>query len=118
MHQTTYDWQTSEARNLDSFGVAKGGIVMKILRRQFLQFAGAVAAAGLPQFASALDYPSRPVRIVVGFSAGGTQDPIARLMGQWLSERLGQPFIIENWPSAGGNIGADAGARAAPAGLQ
>jgi tripartite-type tricarboxylate transporter receptor subunit TctC len=60
---------------------------MILLRRQFLQFAGAAAAApALPQFASALDYPSRPVRIVVGFSAGGTQDPLARLMGQWLSE--------------------------------
>jgi tripartite-type tricarboxylate transporter receptor subunit TctC len=90
---------------------------MKLLRRQFLQFAAAAAAApALPQFASALDYPSRPVRIVVGFSAGGTQDPIARLMGQWLSERLGQPFIIENRPGAGGNIATEAVARATPDG--
>jgi tripartite-type tricarboxylate transporter receptor subunit TctC len=90
---------------------------VKILRRQFLQFAGAAAAAAaVPQFASALDYPSRPVRIVVGFSAGGTQDPIARLMGQWLSERLGQPFVIENRPGAGGNIAAEAVARATPDG--
>ena len=90
---------------------------MKLLRRQFLQFVGAAAAAPtLPQSASALEYPSRPVRIVVGFSAGGTQDPIARLMGQWLSERLRQPFIIENRPGAGGNIGAEAVARATPDG--
>ena len=88
---------------------------MKILRRQFLQFAAAAAAA-VPHFASALDYPSRPVHIVVRFSAGGTQDPIARLMGQWLSERLGQPFIIENRPGAGGNIAAEAVARATPDG--
>jgi tripartite-type tricarboxylate transporter receptor subunit TctC len=88
---------------------------MKLPRRRFLQFAGAAAAA-LPQFASALDYPSRPVRIVVGFSAGGTQDPLARLMGQWLSERLGQPFIIENRPGAGGNIATEAVVRATPDG--
>jgi tripartite-type tricarboxylate transporter receptor subunit TctC len=89
---------------------------MKLPRRQFLQFAGAAAASAFPQFASALDYPSRPVRIIVGFSAGGTQDPLARLMGQWLSERLGQPFIIENRPGAGGNIATEAVARATPDG--
>jgi tripartite-type tricarboxylate transporter receptor subunit TctC len=90
---------------------------MNLLRRQFLQFAAAAASApALPQFASALEYPSRPVRIVVGFSAGGSQDPIARLMGQWLSERLGQPFIVENRPGAGSNIAAEAVVRATPDG--
>jgi tripartite-type tricarboxylate transporter receptor subunit TctC len=89
---------------------------MDLLRRQFLQFAGAAAAPALPQFASALEYPSRPVRIVVGFSAGGSQDPLARLMGQWLSERLGQPFIIENRPGAAGSIATEAVVRATPDG--
>jgi tripartite-type tricarboxylate transporter receptor subunit TctC len=90
---------------------------MNLLRRQFLQFAAAAAAApALPQFASALEYPSRPVRIVVGFTAGGSQDPIARLIGQSLSERLGQPFIIENRPGAGGNIATEAVVRATPDG--
>jgi tripartite-type tricarboxylate transporter receptor subunit TctC len=86
---------------------------MKLLRRQFLQFAGAVAAApALPQLASALDYPTRPVRIIVGFAAGGPQDIVARLTGQWLSEKLGQSFIIENRPGAGGNVGAQTVVRA------
>jgi tripartite-type tricarboxylate transporter receptor subunit TctC len=90
---------------------------MNLLRRQFLQFAAAAAAApALPQFASALDYPSRQVRIVVGFTAGGSQDPLARLMGQWLSERLGQPFIIENRPGASSNIATEAVVRATPDG--
>jgi tripartite-type tricarboxylate transporter receptor subunit TctC len=90
---------------------------MNLLRRQFLQFAGTAAAApALPRFASALEYPSRPVRIVVGFTAGGSQDPIARLIGQSLSERLGQPFIIENRPGAGGNIATEAVVRATPDG--
>jgi tripartite-type tricarboxylate transporter receptor subunit TctC len=90
---------------------------VNLLRRQILQFAAAAASApALPQFASALEYPSRPVRIVVGFAAGGSQDPIARLMGQWLSERLGQPFIVENRPGAGSNIAAEAVVRATPDG--
>ena len=90
---------------------------MNLLRRQFLQFAGTAAAApALPRFASALEYPSRPVRIVVGFTAGGSQDPIARLIGQSLSERLGQPFIIENRPGAGGNIATEVVVRATPDG--
>ena len=86
---------------------------MKLLRRQFLQLAGAAAAAlALPQLASALDYPSRPVRWIVGFPPGGGNDLFARLIGQWLSERLGQPFVIENRPGAGTNIATEAVVRA------
>ncbi len=86
---------------------------MKLLRRQFLQLAGAAAAApAFPQLASAVDYPTRPVQVLVGFAAGGPQDIVARLTGQWLSERLGQPFIIENRPGAGGNVGAQTVVRA------
>jgi tripartite-type tricarboxylate transporter receptor subunit TctC len=93
--------------------VQSGGIVVKLLRRQFLQLAGAAAAApALPQLASALDYPSRPVRWIVGFPPGGGNDLFARLIGQWLSERLGQPFVIENRPGAGTNIATEAVVRA------
>ena len=90
---------------------------MKLLRRQFLQLAGAAAAApALPQLASALDYPTRPVRWIVGFPPGGGNDIFARLIGQWLSERLGQPFVIENRPGAGSNIATGAVVRAPPDG--
>src|SRR6202023_939322 len=82
---------------------------MKLARRQFLQLA--TVAAGLPtvsRIANAQTYPARPVRIVVGFAAGGAPDIAARLVAQWLSERLGQQFIIENRPGAGGNIATEA----------
>jgi tripartite-type tricarboxylate transporter receptor subunit TctC len=82
---------------------------MKLCRRQFLHLA---AVAALPRVARAGTYPTRPVRIVVGFAAGGQQDIVARLMGQWLSERLGQQFIIENRAGAGGNIGTETVVRA------
>jgi tripartite-type tricarboxylate transporter receptor subunit TctC len=86
-------------------------------RRQFLQLAGAAAAApAFSNFAFALDYPTRPVRIVVGFGSGSADDILARLMGQWLSERLGQPFVIENRTGAGGTIATEAVVRAAPDG--
>jgi tripartite-type tricarboxylate transporter receptor subunit TctC len=90
---------------------------MKLLRRKFLKLAAAVAVA--PVFsrrASALDYPTRPVRIVAGFSAGGGVDITARLIGQWLGERLGQSFITENRPGAGGNIGTEVVVNATPDG--
>jgi tripartite-type tricarboxylate transporter receptor subunit TctC len=86
---------------------------MKLPRRTFLQLAaGAVALPAMPRLARAQAYPSRPVRIVVGFPAGGATDIQARLMGQWLSDRLGQQFIIENRAGASGNIGTEAVAKA------
>ncbi|HKD26682.1 MAG TPA: tripartite tricarboxylate transporter substrate binding protein [Xanthobacteraceae bacterium] len=82
---------------------------MKFPRRRFLELAGvAAAASALPLPALALDYPTRPVRFVVGFPAGGQQDTMARLICQWLSERLGQQFLVENRSGAGGNVGAEA----------
>jgi tripartite-type tricarboxylate transporter receptor subunit TctC len=90
---------------------------MKLPRRTFLHLtAGAAALTALSRIASAQAYPARPVRIIVGFPAGGSADLHARLMGQWLSERLGQQFIVENRPGAGGNIGTEAVVRAQPDG--
>jgi tripartite-type tricarboxylate transporter receptor subunit TctC len=82
-------------------------------RRRFLQMAaGAVALPAVSQRTWALDYPARPVRIIVGFGAGGAPDIVARVISQWLSERLGQQFIIENRPGAAGNIATEAAVRA------
>jgi tripartite-type tricarboxylate transporter receptor subunit TctC len=87
---------------------------MKFHRRAFLKSTGvAAAAAAFPQLAAADEYPSRPVRIVAGFAAGGGVDITARLIGQWLNERLGQSFVTENRPGAGGNIGTEAVVKAA-----
>jgi tripartite-type tricarboxylate transporter receptor subunit TctC len=90
---------------------------MKLPRRKFLRVAaGAAALPALPRVASALDYPTRPVHLLVGFAAGGPLDTSARLIGQWLSERLGQPFVIENRPGAGSNLATEIVARAPPDG--
>ena len=86
---------------------------MTFPRRRFLALAaGAAALPAMPHIARAQAYPSRPVRIIVGFPAGGATDIQARLMGQWLSDRLGQQFIVENRAGASGNIGTEAVARA------
>jgi tripartite-type tricarboxylate transporter receptor subunit TctC len=90
---------------------------MKLRRRQFLHLAaGAAALPFAPQVARAQAYPTRPVRIIVGFAPGGATDIMARLIGQWLSERLGQQFIIENRPGAASNVGTEAVVNAAPDG--
>jgi tripartite-type tricarboxylate transporter receptor subunit TctC len=90
---------------------------MKLPRRQFLHLAAGVAALpALSRFAWAQAYPARPVRMVVPFAAGGSTDITARLIGQWLSERLGQQFVIENRPGAGSNIGTELVVNAPPDG--
>ncbi len=90
---------------------------MKLPRRKFLHLAaGAAALPVLPRIASALDYPTRPVRIIVGYAAAGPTDIAGRLVGQWLSQRLGQQFIVENRPGAGSNIGTELVVQAAPDG--
>jgi len=90
---------------------------MKVRRRKFLQLAAGVAALqALPQVAYAQGYPTRPVRLIVGFAPGGGNDITARLMGQWLSEHLGQPVVIENRPGAGTNIATETVVHAAPDG--
>jgi tripartite-type tricarboxylate transporter receptor subunit TctC len=90
---------------------------MLLPRRRFLQLgAAAVALPAMPRTGWAQTYPIRPVRIVVGFTPGGSTDIAARLIGQWLSERLGQPFVIENRPGAGAAIGTEVVVRAPPDG--
>jgi tripartite-type tricarboxylate transporter receptor subunit TctC len=90
---------------------------MQPARRQFLQLAAAAAVLpAVSRSGKAQSYPSRPVRVIVGYTAGGGNDIVARLIGQWLSERLGQPFVIENRPGAASNIATEAVVRAAPDG--
>jgi tripartite-type tricarboxylate transporter receptor subunit TctC len=86
---------------------------MKLPRRQFLHVAaGAAALPAVSRVANAQSYPTRPVRLIVPFAAGGGTDITARVMGQWLSERLGQQFVIDNRPGGGTNIGTEAVVRA------
>jgi tripartite-type tricarboxylate transporter receptor subunit TctC len=90
---------------------------MKLPRRRFLHLAaGAAALPAMPRVASALDYPTRPARIIVGYAAAGPTDIAARLVGQWLSERLGQSFVVDNRPGAASNIGTELVVRAPPDG--
>jgi tripartite-type tricarboxylate transporter receptor subunit TctC len=97
--------------------VHRTGAAVKLPRRRFLYLAaGITALPALPRIGRTLDYPTRPVRIIVGYPPGGPSDIVARLIGQSLSERLNQPFIIENRPGAGGNVGTEVVVRAAPDG--
>src|SRR5437764_7838558 len=94
----------------------RGGI-MKFPRRKFLYLAaGAAALPALPRLAKAQAYPSRPIRLIIGYTPGGSADLTARLMGQWLSEKLGQSFVIENRPGGGTNIATESVLRATPDG--
>jgi tripartite-type tricarboxylate transporter receptor subunit TctC len=90
---------------------------MTLRRRRFLQLAtGAVALPVMPRIARAQTYPNRPVRMIVTVPAGGSPDIIGRLISQWLSERFGQPFVVENRPGASANIGTELAVKAAPDG--
>jgi tripartite-type tricarboxylate transporter receptor subunit TctC len=90
---------------------------MKLSRRHFLRFAsGAIALPASSRLARAQTYPNRPVRLIIGYTPGGSADLTARLMGQWLSEKLGQSFVVENRPGASTNIATEAVLRAAPDG--
>ena len=92
---------------------------MKLPRREFLHLAaGTAALATVSRIARAQTYPSRPVRLIVPIAPAGASDITARLVGQGLSERLGQPFIIDFRPGGGGNIGTEAVVRASPDGLR
>jgi len=92
---------------------ARDGNSIELARRQFLRLtAGAAALPAVSRVARAQTYPTGPVRIVVGFTAGGAFDIVARLMGQWLSDRLRQPFMVENRPGAGTNLATEAVIRA------
>src|SRR5450631_1445528 len=91
--------------------------MLKFPRRQFLHLAvGAAALPAASRIAWTQVYPSRPVRLVVGYAAGGGNDIVARLMGQWLSEHLGQQFIVDNRPGAATNIATEAVVKASPDG--
>jgi tripartite-type tricarboxylate transporter receptor subunit TctC len=100
---------------LDYLEIGEGNL--KFPRRQILHLlTGVVAVSAAPRFARAQAYPTRPVRLIVGFAAGGSTDISARLIAQWLTERLGQPFVVENRPGAGSNIAAEAVVNALPDG--
>src|SRR5262245_25598119 len=123
--KTTEAEQIEEARRgrscceqpSDTLPARNPGSAMKFPRRRFLHVAaGAAALAALSRVAVAQSYPTRPVRIIVGYPPGGSTDVMARLMGQQLSDRLGQPFVLENRPGAGTNIATEAVVKAPPDG--
>ena len=90
---------------------------MRLLRRQFLHLTtGAAILPFMSLIASGLDYPSQPVRLIVPYASGGTTDTVARLIGPGLSERLGQPFVVESRPGAGTNVGTEVVAHSPPDG--
>src|SRR5499433_2265747 len=103
----------SEEQIMHTLGISERKTATKLPRRRFLRLAvGAAALPAASRIARAETYPTRPVRIIIGALPGGPTDTSARLIGQWLSERLGQPFIIDNRPGAGTNIGTEAAVRA------
>ena len=104
-------------RHRSAFRSNERRLVTQHPRRRILSLAaGAAALPVVSRLSCAQAYPTRPVRIIVGFAAGGFTDVLARVTGQWLSERLGQSFVIENRPGAGGNIGTEAVVKAPPDG--
>src|SRR5262249_34273953 len=125
-------WCLSEGRDREMVadhqgGEHQGGIkgrvahiaereAMKLPRRKFLHLAAGAAALSATVRIARTQNPTRPVRLILGYAPGNAPDIVARLIGQWLSHRLGQPFIIENRPGAGTNIGTDAVVRASPDG--
>src|SRR5262249_26674328 len=121
-HSENYNWPCVRVPVASSVKRVRAmqfrGHAMKLPhRRQFLQLAaGAVALPVVSRFAWAQAYPSRPVRIIVGVAAGSAPDIFARLIGQWLSERLGNPFVVENRSGGGGNIATEAVANSQPDG--
>jgi tripartite-type tricarboxylate transporter receptor subunit TctC len=97
--------------------MSRRGNGMKLPRRNFLYLAaGAAALPAVSRFAWAQAYPTRPVRIIVGFASGGIADVFARLIGQWLSERMGQQFVVENRTGAGSNLSIETVAKSQPDG--
>jgi tripartite-type tricarboxylate transporter receptor subunit TctC len=104
-------------KRLANAGRSTFGETMILARRQFLRFAGSMATLpGLARGAAVDNYPNRPVKLIVGLPAGGAPDIYARLIADWLSERLSQPFVVENRPGASGNIATETVIRAAPDG--
>src|SRR5262245_12013436 len=89
---------------------------MKVLRREFLHLAAVAALPALASPARAQSYPARPLRLILGYPAGGSTDLVARIMGAWLTERLGQSVVIENKPGAGTNLAAQAAVTSPPDG--